>query len=108
MGERRYLAAAVPDAGGGGSAGSAADGRVRLEPVGDQQRRGAAGVPDPGEDGHPTYRIALEKPRRGTGRRHETRNVTDHGADSPGRLITQSLQATRFARAIVVEQAPGT
>jgi hypothetical protein len=64
--------------------------------------------PDPGEDGHPTYRIALEKPRRGTGRHHETRNVTDHGADSPGRLITQALQATRFARAIVEEQAPGT
>ena len=64
--------------------------------------------PDPGEDGHPTYRIALEKPRRGTGRQHETRNVTDHGADSPGRLITQVLHATRFARAIVEEQAPGT
>lgn len=64
--------------------------------------------PDPGEDGYPTYRIALEKPRRGTGRHHETRNVTDHGADSPGRLITQALQATRFARAIVEELAPGT
>jgi hypothetical protein len=64
--------------------------------------------PDPGEDGHPTYRIALEKPRRGSGRHHESRNVTDHGADSPGRLITQALQATRFARAIVEEQAPGT
>jgi hypothetical protein len=64
--------------------------------------------PDPGEDGRPTYRIALDKPRRGAGRHHETRNVTDHGADSPGRLITQALQATRFARAIVEEQAPGT
>jgi hypothetical protein len=64
--------------------------------------------PDPGDDGHPTYRIALEKPRRGPGRHHETRNVTDHGADSPGRLITQALQATRFARAIVRELAPGT
>jgi hypothetical protein len=64
--------------------------------------------PDQGEDGHPTYRITLEKPRRGTGRHHETRNITDHGADSPGRLITQALQATRFARAIVEELAPGT
>jgi hypothetical protein len=64
--------------------------------------------PDPGEDGHPTYRIALEKPRRGAGRHHETRNVTDHGADSPGRLITQALQATRFARSVVDGMAPGT
>ena len=64
--------------------------------------------PDQGEDGHPTYRIALVKPRRGPGRHHETRNVTDHGAGSPGRLITQALEATRFARAIVEELAPGT
>ena len=64
--------------------------------------------PDQGEDGHPTYRIPLEKPRRGPGRHHETRNVTDHGAGSPGRLITQALQATRFARAVVDELAPGT
>ena len=64
--------------------------------------------PDQGEDGHPTYRIPLEKPRRGPGRHYETRNVTDHGAGSPGRLITQALQATRFARAIVEELAPGT
>jgi len=64
--------------------------------------------PDQGEDGHPTYRIALEKHRRGPGRHHETRNVTDHGAGSPGRLITQALEATRFARAIVGGLAPGT
>lgn len=36
--------------------------------------------PDPGEDGHPTYRIPLEKARRGAGRQYETRNVTDDGA----------------------------
>ena len=64
--------------------------------------------PDLGEDGHPTYRIELVKPRRGAGRHYETRNVTDYGADSPGRLITQALQATRFARAILEQQAPGT
>jgi hypothetical protein len=64
--------------------------------------------PDQGEDGHPTYRIPLQKPRRGPGRHHETRNVTDHGAGSPGRLITQALEATRFARAIAAELAPGT
>ncbi len=53
--------------------------------------------PDQGDDGHPTYRIPLEKPRRGAGHHYETRNVTDSGADSPGRLITQALEATRFA-----------
>jgi len=64
--------------------------------------------PDQGEDGHPTYRIPLEKPRRGAGHHYETRNVTDDGAASRGRLITQALEATRFARAIVEEAAPGT
>jgi hypothetical protein len=65
-------------------------------------------TPDPGEDGHPTYRIPLEKLRRGAGRHYETRNVTDDGAGSQGRLITQALHATRFARAIVEDLAPGT
>jgi hypothetical protein len=64
--------------------------------------------PDQGDDGRPTYRVPLEKPRRGPGRHRETRNVTDDGAGSPGRLITQALQATRFARAVVEELAPGT
>ena len=64
-------------------------------------------LPDLGEDGHPTYRIPLEKYRRGVGRHYETRNVTDDGAASPGRLITQALEATRFARAIVEDLAPG-
>ena len=64
--------------------------------------------PDQGEDGHPTYRMPLEKPRRGPGRYYETRNVTDDGAASRGRLITQALEATRFARAVVEELAPGT
>ncbi|MEU9254460.1 hypothetical protein AB0D66_21720 [Streptomyces sp. NPDC048270] len=65
-------------------------------------------TPDPGEDGHPTYRIPLEKFRRGAGHHYETRNVTDDGAASKGRLITQALQATRFARAIVEDLAPDT
>jgi hypothetical protein len=63
--------------------------------------------PDQGDDGRPTYRVPLVKPRRGAGRHHESRNVTDDGAGSPGRLITQALQATRFARAVVAELAPG-
>jgi hypothetical protein len=65
-------------------------------------------LPDPGEDGQPTYRIPLEKLRRGAGHHYETRNVTDDGAGSQGRLITQALHATRFARAIVEDLAPGT
>ncbi|MGV9387411.1 hypothetical protein ACWDRB_67420 [Nonomuraea sp. NPDC003707] len=65
-------------------------------------------LPDPGEDGHPTYRIPLEKYRRGRGYSYETRNVTDDGAASAGRLITQALAATRFARALVSKLAPGT
>ena len=65
-------------------------------------------APDQGDDGRPTYRVPLEKPRRGPGRHRETRNVTDDGAGSPGRLITQALKATRFARAVVEELAPGT
>ncbi|WP_405672909.1 hypothetical protein [Streptomyces sp. NBC_01530] len=65
-------------------------------------------TPDAGEGGHPTYRIPLEKFRRGPGHHYETRNVTDDGAASKGRLITQALQATRFARAIVDDLAPGT
>ncbi|MEU3168011.1 hypothetical protein [Streptosporangium sp. NPDC006930] len=65
-------------------------------------------APDPGEDGHPTYRIPLEKYRRGGGHYFETRNVTDDGAASAGRLITEALEATRFARTLVEELAPGT
>jgi hypothetical protein len=64
--------------------------------------------PDQGDDGRPTYRVPLVKPRRGPGRHRETRNVTDDGAGSPGRLITQALQATCFARAVVGELSPGT
>ncbi|WP_274919642.1 hypothetical protein [Streptomyces sp. WZ-12] len=50
----------------------------------------------------------MEKRKRGAGRYYETRNVTDHGADSRGRLITQALEATRFARTLVEGLAPGT
>ena len=64
--------------------------------------------PDPGQDGKATYRIPLQKRRRGSGNWYETENVTDHGAGSPGRLITEALAATRFARAAVETLAPGT
>ncbi|WP_329564354.1 hypothetical protein OG711_38420 (plasmid) [Streptomyces uncialis] len=65
-------------------------------------------TPDPGEDGHPTYRIPVQKHRRGGGYSFETRNVTDDGAASRGRLITQALEATRFARGAVAARSPGT
>ena len=41
-------------------------------------------------------------------RQEVPRNVTDDGAASNGRLITQALAATRFARAIVEDLSPGT
>jgi len=64
--------------------------------------------PDPGQDGNPTYRIPLEKPRRGSGDHFETRNITDDGSASQGRLITHAIQATRFARDFVETASPGT
>lgn len=63
---------------------------------------------DSGPDGHPTYRLELVKRKRGSGQQHETRNVTDLAAGSSGRLITQALDATRFARQAVEAMAPGT
>ncbi|USY20459.1 hypothetical protein NE857_02010 [Nocardiopsis exhalans] len=60
-------------------------------------------APDLGLDGHPTYQVPVRKDK---GHRFETENVSDIGADSPGRLITQALEATRFARALVAEVQP--
>jgi len=65
-------------------------------------------LPDQGTDGHPVYRIPVEKFRRGPRLHFETRNVADDDAASKGRLITEALEATRFARAVVEELAPGT
>ncbi|MEU8205881.1 hypothetical protein [Streptosporangium sp. NPDC049046] len=58
-------------------------------------------TPDSGEGGSPTYRLELEKRRRDSGRHFETRNVTDLGADTSGRLITQALEATAHARTFI-------
>ncbi|MGW0917339.1 hypothetical protein ACWD1Z_37535, partial [Streptomyces sp. NPDC002784] len=60
-------------------------------------------TPDSGEGAFPVYRVELHKARRGGGRQVTTRNWSDFGAASPGRLITQALQATSFARAYVRE-----
>ncbi|MET9565034.1 hypothetical protein [Streptomyces tauricus] len=65
-------------------------------------------TPDAGPDGKRIYRVELEKHKRGAGRYFETRNLTDDGADTPGRLITQALEATVFARAAVHDLSPGT
>ncbi|WP_258040103.1 hypothetical protein [Streptomyces sp. SM1] len=65
-------------------------------------------TPDAGTDGNRIYRVELEKRKRGGGHYFETRNLTDYGADTPGRLITQALEATVFARAAVHELRPGT
>ncbi|MFE1961293.1 hypothetical protein [Streptomyces sp. NPDC059479] len=60
-------------------------------------------APDFGGDGHPTYNIKVWKHK---GKRFESENVTDTGAGSPGRLITEALAVTRFARALANGLAP--
>lgn len=55
-----------------------------------------------------TYRIEVEKRRAGGGRWFSTENVTDTGPGSPGRLITQALEATFFARRLAAGLVPGT
>ncbi|MFI1522810.1 hypothetical protein [Kitasatospora cineracea] len=66
-------------------------------------------APDGGEpDGQATYLLPVEKRRRGGGRWFETESVTDVGAGSAGRLVTEALAATRFARDLAERLAPGT
>ena len=49
------------------------------------------------------YRIELHKPRRRPPHRYESRNLTDWGAGSPGRLISQATEATAPGRAALEE-----
>ncbi|MFF2408977.1 hypothetical protein [Streptomyces sp. NPDC058092] len=64
-------------------------------------------VPDSGEkSGVRVYRLELEKRRRHAGHHFESRNITDHGADSAGRLISDALEATALARAYVAGRTP--
>ncbi|MFF7975855.1 hypothetical protein [Streptomyces sp. NPDC007905] len=59
-------------------------------------------LPGTAEAGMPVYRLQLEKRRRAGHRgRFESRNVTDSGADSSGRLITEALEVTAHARALM-------
>lgn len=65
-------------------------------------------APSAGERWAITYQVLVEKRRASGGRWHSTENVTDSGADSPGRLITQALQATAPGRTLAAHLAPGT
>ena len=61
-------------------------------------------LPGTAEAGAPIYRLRLEKRRRAGYRgRFESRNVTDSGADSSGRIINEALEATAHARALLKE-----
>ncbi|MEU0663787.1 hypothetical protein [Streptomyces lavendulocolor] len=65
-------------------------------------------APSAGERTTVTYQVQVEKRRKGSGRWFSTENITDSGADSPGRLITQALQVTTHGRALAARLAPGT
>jgi hypothetical protein len=64
--------------------------------------------PGPGIGGPLVYRVEIAKRRRGRGYWFDTENIADTGAGSGGRLITNALALTRFARALVEQDAPGT
>jgi hypothetical protein len=65
-------------------------------------------APSSGERTAVTYQMRLEKRRAGGGRWFSTENVTDSGAGSPGRLITQALEATAHGRVLAARLTPGT
>jgi len=54
-------------------------------------------IPEPGNT-QVIYRVELEKRRRHQPLRYETRNLTDWGPTSPGRLIAQAIETTTPAR----------
>lgn len=58
---------------------------------------------DDGRDDHPVYSIELEKRRRHQPHRYERVNLADWGPGSPGKLITQALEATEPARQALKE-----
>ncbi|WPP32284.1 hypothetical protein [Streptomyces sp. CL7] len=64
-------------------------------------------APSVGETTTVTYQVQVEKRRAGVGRWFSTENITDSGADSPGRLITQALEATSHGRTLAARLAPG-
>ncbi|MFD7087856.1 hypothetical protein ACFV94_08550 [Streptomyces sp. NPDC059896] len=58
-------------------------------------------APDAGTDDQTIYRVELHKRRRSSRYRYETRNLTDWGSGSPGRLITQAIEVTAPARQLL-------
>ncbi|WP_323371913.1 hypothetical protein [Streptomyces katsurahamanus] len=64
-------------------------------------------APSAGETASVTYQVQIEKRRKGSGQWFSTENITDSGADSDGRLITQALEATAHGRALAAEVAAG-
>ncbi|MFI6122356.1 hypothetical protein ACIBCU_21435 [Streptomyces sp. NPDC051064] len=59
-------------------------------------------LPGTAEAGMPVYRLQLEKRRRAGHRgQFESRNLTDSGADSSGRIISEALEATAAARRLL-------
>ncbi|POX50631.1 hypothetical protein [Streptomyces sp. Ru72] len=64
-------------------------------------------APSVGETASVTYQLQIEKRRKGRGHWFSTENITDCGADSPGRLITQALEATAHGRALAARLDPG-
>lgn len=62
--------------------------------------------PDPGAEGAVLYRVEVSKRRRGRGYWYDTENIADGGAGTPGRLITDALALTRFARLLVEQSSP--
>jgi hypothetical protein len=64
-------------------------------------------APSAGERMSVTYQVQVEKRRRGGGRWFDTENITDFGAGSPGRLITEALEATAHGRRLAAALAPG-
>ncbi|MFE7522716.1 hypothetical protein [Streptomyces halstedii] len=64
-------------------------------------------APSAGEKTSVTYQVQIEKHRAGQGSWFSTENVTDSGADSRGRLITQAREATAHGRALAHHLKPG-
>lgn len=64
-------------------------------------------TPSAGETKSVTYHVQVEKRRRGGGHWFDTENITDTGAGSPGRLITEALEATAHGRDLAAVLAPG-
>ncbi|MFG2631420.1 hypothetical protein [Streptomyces sp. NPDC048473] len=64
-------------------------------------------MPNPAGSTGLLYRLALEKRRRGGRGRFESRNIADTGADSPGRILSEALEATAPARAVLAAGEAG-